>query len=267
MRKGIVMNRLGLAAAIMASAVGGGGSAQAALLEVVQSYPDVTFSQNWIVYDHNGVDADTGSFSIVSLGSVLNDGSGGPTQSQIYAGAGDSTADLTLSVQINNVTGAFEGGTVSIGFGNYANAPGFSWQGTITGFGFLDNGRNFDATWTLDSDQYRNMPAAFARYTDGALSGLTGGIKINNVSGFGGGNTWTSLVGRDWVSSNHDPQSAQIAPFLTGLDPVGGSSGRLEFNSTVQVDAFVPLPGAAWLFLGGLGLLMPLARRKATNQA
>ncbi|MGB0126516.1 MAG: hypothetical protein WBP72_02675, partial [Rhodocyclaceae bacterium] len=207
----------------------GAGSAQAALLGVVQTYPDVTLNQNWIVYDHNGVDADSGLFRVVSLGSTLNKGSGGPTQGQSYAGTGDSTADVMFSVQLNNITGAFEGGTVSVGFGNNASAAGFSWQGTITGFGFLDNGRSFDATWTLNSDQYRNMPAAFSNFTNGAYSGAPGGMKITNTGGFGAGNSWSGVLGRDWVfGTGVQTSTAQITPFLAGLD----ATGRIQLNNT-----------------------------------
>lgn len=262
------MKKLGMLAASVVSAVVGVGSAQAALLGVVQTYPDVTLNQNWIVYDHNGVDADTGLFRVVSLASTLNKASGGATQGQSYAGPGDSTADLMFSVQLNNLTGAFEGGTVSIGFGNNASAAGFSWQGTITGFGLLDNGTSFDATWTLNSDQYRNMPVAFSNFTDGAFSGAPGGIKINTTAGFGSGNSWSSVLGRDWVlGTSVQTSTAQITPFLVGLDALGGTTGRIQLNNTVQIDAFVPLPGAAWLLVSGLGILIPVARRNGAKKA
>lgn len=266
------MKKLGMVAASVVSAVVGVGSAQAALLGVVQTYPDVTLNQNWIVYDHNGVDADTGLFRVVSVASTLQKASGAatsPSQNYVY-GETPQTADVMLTVQLNNATGAFEAGSVSISAGNFnpatPNYPRFSWQGTITGFGFLDGGTSFDATWSLTSDQYLNMPAAFANFTDGAFSGAAGGIKIDNDKGFGSGNTWPSMLGRDWVSGGN-PQSPVIASFLTDLNPVGGSSGRLELTNTVQIDAFVPLPGAAWLLVSGLGILIPVARRSGSKKA
>jgi hypothetical protein len=243
------------------------GSANGALLGVVQSFPDVSLGNNYIVYDHNGVDANSGLFRVVSLSSNLNKGTGVATTAQNYVfGETPATADVMLSVQINNVTGAFEAGSVTIGLGN-ANpntptAPRFSWQGAISGFGFLDDGTQFDARWTLNADQYLNMPSAFSNFVDGAFSGAAGGIKINNSSGFGAGNTWAAMLTRDWVfGTGVQTSTAQITPYLTGLDLIGNPAGRVQLNSTVIADAFVPLPAAAWLLIGGLGMFAPLARR------
>lgn len=244
------------------------GAADAALVGVVQTYPDVTLNTNYIIYDHNGVDSDTGLFRVVSMGSTLSTvansaANPGSTATQLYAGTGDSLADVMLSVQINNLTGAFEGGTVSIGFGNNTTNPRFSWQGTISEFGYLDNGTQFDARWTLTSDLYQNLPANayFADYVDGRFSGALGGIKINNSAGFGT-YSWATALGKDWVygtgvTSSSTP--ANIAPFVTGLD---AANQRIQMASAVQVDAFVPIPGALWLMMGGLGIIAPFARRK-----
>jgi hypothetical protein len=249
------------------SAIAGG--ANGALLGVVQSFPDVSLGNNYIVYDHNGVDADSGLFRIVSLSSTLNKATGVATAAQNYVfGESPATADVMLSVQISNVTGAFEAGSVTIGLGN-ANpatptAPRFSWQGAISAFGFLDDGTQFDARWTLNADQYLNMPSAFSNFVNGTYSGTAGGIKINNSSGFGAGNSWAAMLGRDWVfGTGVQTSTAQITPYLAGLDAIGSPAGRVQLNSTVIADAFVPLPAAAWLLLGGLGLFAPFGRRKA----
>ncbi len=247
------------------------GNAMGALLGDLQSFPDVTLNQNYIIYDHNGIDGNSGLFRIASLASTLNSVAGGPassTQTQTYAGAGDSTADVMLSIQINNLTGALEAGSVTIGFGNSTTAPRFSWQGTITEFGFLDNGTAFDARWTLNGDQYQNMPAPLSAFVNGRYAGANGGIKISNSSGFGAGNTWTNMLSRDWVfGTSVQSGTAVITPYLTGLDAIGNPAGRVQLNSTVTVDAFVPLPAAAWLMLSGLGLMGFCARRKGAARA
>jgi hypothetical protein len=263
--------RLSLIAAIAGLAA---GAANAALLDgVVQYYPDVTLNTNYIIYDHNGIDADTGLFRVVSMGSTLNAASGGtPTpQTQSYAGIGDSLADVMLSVQINNVTGVFEGGTVSIGFGNNTANPRFSWQGYITNFGYLDNGTQFNARWAMASDQYQNMPANYAQfvnnYLTSSLGGKLGGINITNSAGFGTLYSWASALGKDWVfgtgvTATSTP--ANIAPFVVGLD---AANLRIQSASTVQADAFVPIPGALWLMLSGLGMIASFARRKSVAAA
>lgn len=249
------------------------GAADAALVGVVQTYPDVTLNNSYIVYDHNGVDSDTGLFRIVSYGSTLSTvansaANPGSTTQQSYSGAGDSNPDVMLTAHINNVTGAFEGGSVSIGFGTGTSGQKFSWQGTISEFGYLDNGTQFDARWTLNSDLYQNLPANayFADYVNGHFSGAVGGIKINNSAGFGTYN-WATALGKDWVygtgvTSSSTPSG--IAPFVTGLD---ATSQRIQLGSTVMVDAFVPIPGALWLMMGGLGMIAPFARRKPAAAA
>lgn len=245
------------------------GAANAALIGSVQTYPTVTLNQNYLIYDHNGIDADSGLFRVVSMGSTLSTVANSPanpgsTATQLYAGNGDSVADVMLSLQINNITGAFEGGSVTIGFGNNTATPGFSWTGTVSQFGYLDNGTAFDARWTLNSDQYQNMlaNAYFADYVDGHFSGAAGGIKVSNSAGFGTYN-WASALDKDWVFGTNVSRGtpANIASFVTGLDATGS---RIQTNSTVMVDAFVPIPGALWLMMDGIGVIAQFTRRKPT---
>lgn len=236
------------------------GNAHAALLGVTQTFPDVTLTAGpYLIYDHNGVNATTGRLTVVSGGVQLAEGAaaGGSTVTQSYFGTGDSVPNVIFNIDVNNTTGAFAGGSLSIGFGNATGAPRWSWQGVLTNFGSIGapgSGTIFDATWTMSADQYQNMPATMAQFVNGALVGATGGLKINSSAAWGS----TANFGTDWIYGS-SPNSPTIALYTAGL------SSPLYTSSTVLVDVFttpVPLPAAAWLFISGLGLLAPIVRRR-----
>jgi hypothetical protein len=284
MKKTCLVISVAAMAAVMALACV--GNASATLVGVVQTYPDVTLDNSYIIYDHNGVDSNTGLFRIVSMGSTLNKALGVATPKQLYSGSGDIAPAVMISAQLDNVTGAFKGGNVSITTGNIdplnPAAPRFSWLGTVSEIGFLDNGTQFDARWTLNSDQYQNMPSGFTEFTNGSYSGSTGGITIGNTAGLAGNFLETGLMSRDWVLGagvTSNSTSANIAPFLLGLN---AENGKIQMDSSIQADAFllhltqpaptiplppqpVPLPGAIWLMMGGFGMLVSFARRKGSR--
>ena len=258
-KKGGQMKRFQLAAGVVAMAMGAAGSAHAALLGVVQTFPDITFTSSpYLIYDHNGANATTGRLRIVTGSTTLNEGAaaGGTTLTQSYYALGDSIPDLMLTIDVNNSTGAFVNGSVSIGFGNTQK---FSWTGAVTNFGFLSNGASFDATWNVGSDQYVNMPATLSQFVNGYLTGGTGGIKIANSNGVGGANIWAA----DWIRGT----AATTNPNLTNF--TGGLTTPNKTNSTVSVDVFatpVPLPGAVWLLGSGLAVFAPIVRRRNTRK-
>ena len=256
-------------AMIAVSSLGLWSSAQAALLGVVKSDPDVTLSGSTLLYDSTGVNGSTGLLRVVSTASVLNRGtSASIPQSYLEA---VPVPDLMLSFAINNSTGALVANStfnkVSIGFGNAAlsngTAFGFSWSGNIFAFGANANGTAFDARWSMTTDAYQNLagsniPNAVNLFSNGGLAGLTGGLIITNTGAISGTNIW----GFDWVRGNNAGTSGaafstQISPYTTGI---ATTSDRL--NSTIVADVFVPLPAAAWLLLSGLISLVPVARRK-----
>ena len=242
------------------------GSTQAALIGVVQSFPDVTLSANTLIYDANGVDANTGLLRVVSLASTLNRASGSATSAQSYTGTGDAVADVMLSFAVDNSTGAWVSNStfnkVTIGLGNLAVAStanfGFSWQGNISAFGANANGTAFDARWAMTADQYQAMPAGFGAFVNGALAGRGGGLIISNTTAVAGANIWAF----DWVrgqfaGTSGTAYAAQIAPYTTLL---ATSADRL--SSTVAADVFVPLPAAAWFMFSGLLSFAPAVRRR-----
>ncbi|TXT25675.1 MAG: hypothetical protein FD134_918 [Gallionellaceae bacterium] len=248
-------------ASVLAITLGAAGSAQADLLGVTQTFPDISLSTSYLIYDHNGVDANTGLLRVVANASTLNEGmaAGNSTLTQSYLGPGDSTPDVMLSFQIRNgnggfALGSFAGGNVSIGYGTSpANTSKFSWQGAITAFGFQADGRAFDAAWSVAADQYLNMPASLGQFVGGLLTGGAGGIKISNSAGFGAAN-----FGNDWVFATN-ANSPTINSYL------GGLTTPLKINSTVLVDTFatpVPESDTFLLMTVGLAVIAQIARRR-----
>ncbi len=242
-------------------------SAHAALLGVTQSYPDASLSGVTIIYDHNGGAGGQGRLIVVATGSTLNRaaGAGNSTTTQLYAGAGDSLPyEEMFTIDINNQTGAFISGTVSINLGNAnPNAQRFSWTGTVTNFGFANDGRAFDARWTMTADTYTGLPAAFSNFVNGYLTGIQGGIILSNPIGFavasGFNASMTGASGnfnRDWIFGS-SPSAATLSAYTTGL-----TTPILITNGSLTADVFVPLPGAVLLFGSGLAGLVPWLRRR-----
>jgi hypothetical protein len=255
---------IGALAMLLATA----GSAQAGLLGVTQTFPDATLSSAYLIYDSNGINANTGLLRVVANATTLNEGAaaGNSTLTQSYLGPGDSTPNVILDIWVANgsgslTAGSFVGGAMSIGFGTSpANVSKFSWQGAMTGFGFQADGKAFDATWTMGADQYLNMPATLSQFTNGSFVGGLGGIKINNSVGF-----TTQTFANDWVYGTSAATSALINSYL------GGLTTPKKVNSTVLVDAFVaqpvpvvpvPEPETILLMIIGLAAIVPFARRR-----
>jgi hypothetical protein len=252
------------------------GSAQAALLGVTQTFPDINTTSTYLIYDHDGVNSTTGLLRVVAATSVLNEGAatGGSTQSQAYLSAGDTTPDVVLSIQVRNGTGGFSagtlvGGSVSVGFGNAIASPRFSWTGNITALGSTGGpGTIFDALWTVGTgasgDHYQNMPASMGQFVDGFLAGGSGGIKLTSSAAFGG----SANFGNDWIYGT-SPQNSTLAPYRVGM-----VANPVLTVSTITADVFaeppaaiVPLPPALWLLGSGLLVLAPIARRKRDRAA
>jgi len=261
--RGISRIKFRLALGTVAMAMGATANVQADLIGVVQTFPDITLTASpYLVYDHNGVDASTGLLRIFAGSASLAEGAaaGGSSQTQAYFSAGDSIPDLMISILIDNATGVWTGGSVSIGYGNNAAAPRFTWAGDVTDFGFQNDGKFFDATWDVTTDQYQNLPGTLGQFTDGYLTGGSGGIKISNSYGFG-----TGSFASDWIFGSAAQTTNSLNSFIGGLDT------PLRANSTVTVDVFaapVPLPAAVWLLGSALVALgsMTIRRRVGTEQ-
>lgn len=236
-------------------------NAHAALIPgVTQTYPDVSMGNaTYIVFDHNAAGASIGTLFIVTQLNVLNEGpgAGNSTQSQSY-----SALTQVLSVNVTS-TGAFAGGTVSILSGT--GAAKFAWSGTVTNAGFNTVGTStsplLNGTWTVTSDTYSGLNQAnLGQFVNGYLTGASGGFNVN-TQGTGFTLSNASLLS-DWIVG-----SAASAPTLpSGI--AAGLTTPYYYTANVTVDVFatpVPLPTSAWMFLGGLILLVPVLRRRLPN--
>jgi len=266
------------------------GPANAELIGIPQSYPDITLNQSYLIYDNNAINSNTGLLKVVSFGSTLNEGpgSGNSTLSQSYVGGTDRTPKVMLSIAIDRATGNWASSNhnnankVTIDFGNSVTpngsgiTPGFKWAGDINNFGWQQNisstpineyGTFFDASWTVTQDDYEDMPASMSQFVDNVLTNQKGGIKISNSAGFGDVSQ-PSAFKRDWVfGTNASMAGVQnlLNPFLTGLstDLCSNNSSInciTYLNSTVTADVFVPIPPAFWLWAGALGFILPSIR-------
>lgn len=249
-----------LAAALGLMGVIAAPAAQATntLLNVVQTFPDVSLSTPSLIYNNTGGAGGTGVLQVVASATALNEGAaaGNSTDTQSYFGQGDSVADLILTINVTG-TGTFVSGTVDIHYGNNALEPQWNWTGTITNFGFNDGattGRIMDATWTVTSDAYLNMPGNLSQFVSGYMTGASGGIIISSSAGFNDGTTFD----KDWVIAG-SPTAASTSIFRSGL------STPVSITSTLTSDVFAtPVPEASTygMMLAGLAMLAPLVRRK-----
>ena len=266
-------------------------AAHADLLGVVQSYPDTTLNQSYLIYDNNAIDANTGLLKVVAFGATLNEGPYGnnSTLTQMYASGTDHTPDLMLSIAIDRNTGNWVNSSnplankVTINFGNgvvpngNGNTPGFKWMGDITNFGWQQEiastankeyGTFFDATWKMTEDSYEDMPANMSQFVNNLLTTAMipyeGGIKISNTTGFGDVAHPVAFQ-RDWVfgtSATTAGVQALLSPFLSSLSTQTCSQNTSTdcityVHSTVNADVFVPIPPAFWLWVGALLSIFP----------
>jgi hypothetical protein len=227
-------------------------NANAALLGVVQTFPDVTLGTNYVIYDHNGVDANTGLLRIVSRSSTLSKapGAGNSTPAQLYNSASDTIPDSMLTVAVNNSTGAFVANNavnkLTIGFGNTAtvgnssynaSAFGFKWLGDVTNFGFLvtQTGSSyqlsFDGRVNITTTDYSNMPAGFESFVDGAHAVNNGGFKLNIATSTSSGSNGGVVSG--WSAAN-DGRNIFASSWIYGTSVRTGASAvnTAFFNTT-----------------------------------
>lgn len=256
---------LGLIGAVAAPAA----QATNTLLNVVQTFPDVSLSSPSLIYNNTGGAGGTGVLQVVASATVLNEGAaaGNSTDSQSYFGSGDSVADLVLTINVTG-TGTFVSGTVDIHYGNLTTDPRWDWSGTITNFGFNDgaaNGRIMDATWTVTSDDYLAMPLNLSQFVNGYMTGGTGGIIIGSSTGFIDGTTFD----KDWIISNSVTTGVVPTASVTSIySYTTGLTTPVVVKSTVTSDVFAtPVPEASTygMMLAGLAMLVPIVRRKRAS--
>jgi hypothetical protein len=255
------MNRLIASCSFVILAAGWSVNANAALVSGVIkpiTASDVGVQQgDYLLFNRNGAGTGIGTLSLVTALDLLTSAAGKSTPSQNYGGA--YPTELTLN--INDATGAFVGGSISIGAGTTAGAPAFSWTGTMTNGGMTtaNTGSLANGLWKVTADTYKNMPANMAQFVNGYLTKGSGGFTISST-----GLTLPPSTTTNWVLGASPPPAA-----VTGLALYTALGTHSTYTGTVQTDIYaspVPLPPAAWGMLGGLGLLLMSARRRAPTE-
>jgi hypothetical protein len=239
------------------AALGLAGTAHASLIGVTTGFPDTTLQANpTIIYNHVGGGTGVGQLTVITTASTLTAASGGPTATQNYAGD-TPPEDLMLTIDVNNSTGAFVSGTVSVALGDTTTAARWSWAGNVTQFGFVDptkssSGTIFDARWHMTADTYQNMPANMAQFVNNYLAGQNGALDLLSSTAWGTASASKTNFGNDWIYGATPGSVPSV--FTTGM------VNPILVTSTVSSDIWiapVPLPAAVWLLLSGLGVVLP----------
>jgi hypothetical protein len=239
------------------------GNAHAALIGVATGYPDTTLGNSAMIYNHSGGGAGIGRLTVIASYATLTAASGGASAVQNYGGD-TPTADVMLTINVNDLTGALQSGTVSVALGDSTTAAGWTWTGKVTQFGFVDPtkpstaGTIFDARWQMTADTYQHMPTNMSQFVNNYLAGRNGALDLLSTASWGGTAAGKANFGNDWIYASNP--SAVPAAFTAGLSaPILVTSTGLSHMWVTPV----PLPGAAWLFLSGLALAAPAVRRRA----
>lgn len=242
---------IAVAAVYLVAAMAVPGTSRAVALNLTQTYPDLFTSSASLMntwtpqqcFKSNGgsvsctnpqVDpsktiAAHGVFTMTGSAMTLNpDGSG-----SILVSSGPNGLSYNLTANFDS-NGVYTGGTL-LAQGTTAN-PGFQ-SGTIvkanlTNFGFAGSGTAGIFEFQFNDPAMTGDFAAFYGNYSGVIA------STFNLSGWSG---------------NWDPSSNNNPAFW-----------QRNFSASGNVDTFVPIPGAAWLFGSGCLLLAGMMRRRRT---
>ena len=246
---------------IAASFVFAMGSVQAASLGLTTDNPDIAADNSDIVYTYTAMcTSDDGGADAELCGTTA--GNGKNATSWNVASEADSFGLLTIDGSGNFFTDVFESGT-DTGYlqnGVYNLDANFNGDGTFSdgSISITYNG-TFDLTGSAVGDNFTSGTALIADLADFGFSG-TGAAGAFEF-------TYTNISG-------------DLLAFFTDLNDVGGiiagtfdqapvtgdwdsnMSFQGDFAATSNVDTFVPVPAAVWLFGSGLLGLAGFARSR-----
>lgn len=204
----------------MAVSLGVASHANAALLGVTRTYPDVTLNNTYLIYDHDALktykngacssntvsNACIGQLTLVSFGSTLNAeaGSGSPTATQLYAGGGgnDSTPDKMMTIAIQSTGSSSTLGNWAASTNNTSankvtitqgttptDVDKFSWSGDVTNFGWLADSSSSSAYYELGTqfDGLWKMTSDTYVNMPAGMSQFVNGVLTSAMAAFDGG--------------------------------------------------------------------------------
>ena len=175
-------------------------------------------------------------------------------------GTGGAVGTLAFTVQlINSNTFAAGGQDVTFGF-DLAGNP------TIT-YSVLPNSLPNTRAWFIPNVGAGNTQAAGTLHADG-FGDVEYGVEMDGSGASGSPPDLLkfsiSAVNLDWT----DLETIMVADIFAGSGPGQGNTGFVDFTGNLVITPVeenppgTPIPGAVWLFAGGLGLLGMFYRKK-----
>jgi hypothetical protein len=175
-------------------------------------------------------------------------------------GTGGAVGTLAFTVQlINSNTFAAGGQDVTFGF-DLAGNP------TIT-YSVLPNSLPNTRAWFIPNVGAGNTQAAGTLHADG-FGDVEYGVEMDGSGASGSPPDLLkfsiSAVNLDWT----DLETIMVADIFAGSGPGQGNTGFVDFTGNLVITPVeenppgTPIPGAVWLFAGGLGLLAMFSKKK-----
>lgn len=273
-------------AGLLLLALGMGQSAQAAPINLTPSYPDLTTFGATLSYSYVAICARNNSpttFGVCGTGSGGNAFNGAQNWSLSYgrftlsgnvAQALNETGSGLVGVTDANGASSNYNLTVVLGFNSTGTAlSGIlgtdPWSGdavynsSLSAFGTVTGNPNFQSGTIVTGTPVNatNYGYLYPFGYSGTGAGGTFEFVFNNIGGDFAAYAGPGAYGGIIVSTSN------LTGAAGGWDAAGINFWKTAHSGTANVDTFVPVPGAVWLFGSALAGLAALRRRMNTPRA